>query len=918
VILGVGGIAHAQVPGPPPPAKYRAAVRYRILAARDIHVAQYDAMIKHLEGLDFEFNPPLEDLPETNREDRSVNQLTGVVPSAKALLMLQNPSVASIMLIPQDFKLPPEEVHVRLQLNETVGAASQFELYQQVRVFLTEVFGFREAFGYDHHGFGKKPFTRIVGSIPTPLLSILLRDLRTQPANWFGPVIPTEEYPAPLRNSNPILVTEVLPDPNPLYEYLLPPARGAAYLEKISEDLWGTVLRKDMQKEIVRVQLILVGSPSPNSKETRAMLATAAPSFVIDGWFGPVVTGAVYVEEVPRLSAIPQVSALRRVRQLDMRVDPKSKTAAGDNQKALDLSGLTGLHERGFRGKGVRLAIVDTDFRGWDKLVAAKKLPKNTRYVDLAGVTDDDLTSPIPGPPDQLGHGAHCALAAALAAPDAELILLRIEGVDPYEMAEVARYFRGNYLSEPLSRRQDELIGQRRTLLHRRELLLKERAILLKDSTDETELKMNFGFLGPVYGWIFSDRYLHYQNLAYQESLERELGRQSAVFMQQLLKLEKLKAPSPRTLTVVASALNWQDRYPVGSASPLSKWFHLQEREQMFWFQAAGNTRGQAWTGNFRDADANGIMEFAPPETPLKKGHWTREINYLDWQPSDAKSMPMLPLRARVRISLQWREPHDKDYYFRPDEKDYYLPPLADLQLHVIRQRDPDLKILPADAFELVSRSRRLPVRLEHQKTHSIYEHSVEFTADKRSRYAVRIEKQLNKRWSLIEDPFEKRPAFGLEKNLVPTGLRPLGVPTLPEVERNWELRVRLFVDVLDESRQVGRVLFSDYTSEEGSMGLPADSLGVYTVGAADFKGKPLAISSPGPPAFQELGGNDPDLFAYADLRLVTEGRGSAQGSSVAASFAAGWAASLLSACPSPELLHATIRKQSGKVVCVP
>ena len=51
---------------------------------RDQHVEQYDAMIRHLQSIQFEFVPPLDDLPEANREDRGKNYLTGVIQSAKA------------------------------------------------------------------------------------------------------------------------------------------------------------------------------------------------------------------------------------------------------------------------------------------------------------------------------------------------------------------------------------------------------------------------------------------------------------------------------------------------------------------------------------------------------------------------------------------------------------------------------------------------------------------------------------------------------------------------------------------------------------------------------------------------------------------------------------------------------------------
>jgi hypothetical protein len=908
------GTAKAQVPGPDLPTKYRAIVRYRIQAPRDIHVAHYDAMIEHLKSLNFEFDPPLEDHPDTDREDPNKNQIVGMVPGKNAVKILQNPSVATILLVPEEFKLPdqPEQqVHLRLELASGFPADRQRELGDQVRVILG-LLGFKEAQGYDYHGYSKKPFTRIVGAIPAGQLDLLLRDLRYQPTNWLSTLVDLQELPSPFRQVNPILIVEVLPDPEPLREVVLAP-RSPFYLEKLSADLWTLVEKKDQDNQVVRLQLVLIGTPSPEDKDLRFNLQQAAPSLLIDGWLGQVITGSATVGHAARLASLPEVSAVQLTRAVKVDVNPAIKVAS-DNAKALELSGLAKLHKEGFQGNKIRLAILDNDFRGWEKMVQEKKLPAGTKYVDLTGERDPDLLpAPLPGNPEGIGHGTQCALAAMLAAPKVELILVRIEGTDPYQVYELVHYFQGGKLSESLRRRQDEIIADRFSLLNQRDLLLKERKKILEDFTDESEIERNFGFLGPVMGWIFSDRQLHYQRMQYQSRLEKAMGERYDRFLQMAAKVEELKG-----MQLVANSLNWQDGYPVGGASTLSRWFHQQSRGKLLWFQAAGNTRGQAWAGLFRDADGNGVMEFAARETPSKPGRWTPEINFLGWQLHEGEMTPELPLQARVRLSVQWREPHDRDYYTRLGEDDFYLEPLAELQVQVLRQRDPEMKTLPADAFELVGRSSRLPMRLEHQPGHSIYEHSVEFTVDKASRYAVRLERQLPTRWLLREDPISQRLGFVFLRDLVPTGLRPRGVATLTALEKNWELRVRVFVEVLDEAtRPLGRVLLLDHATDQGSLGLPADAKGVLTVGAVDLSGKPFPSSAAGPPAFQDLGGK-PDLLAYAALQVVPEGSASAYGTSLAASFAAGWAAAVLSSGMSPDHLKEAIRQQGGKVMRIP
>src|SRR5438067_7262255 len=67
----------AQPLQPPRPARYQVVLRYDIPAARDQHVVQYDALIDYLKKLAFAFEPSLDKLPETDREDRSKNYLRG-------------------------------------------------------------------------------------------------------------------------------------------------------------------------------------------------------------------------------------------------------------------------------------------------------------------------------------------------------------------------------------------------------------------------------------------------------------------------------------------------------------------------------------------------------------------------------------------------------------------------------------------------------------------------------------------------------------------------------------------------------------------------------------------------------------------------------------------------------------------------
>src|SRR5207247_4844996 len=169
-----------------------------------------------------------------------------------------------------------------------------------------------------------------------------------------------------------------------------------------------------------------------------------------------------------------------------------------------------------------------------------------------------------------------------------------------------------------------------------------------------------------------------------------------------------------------ACALTWNDGYPLGGASPLSRALDAETGGPL-WFVPAGNTAGQVWTGMYRDANSNGIMEFAEPGAKLPPGRWTSELNFLAWQPHAGKQVADLPAKTVLRLTLQWREPHDPDYYLRPGEEDWYRRPLFPLRLTLLRQRDPEGKKVGADAFDIVARSYAVRGRLDFDHAGTVY-----------------------------------------------------------------------------------------------------------------------------------------------------------------------------------------------------
>jgi hypothetical protein len=236
----------------------------------------------------------------------------------------------------------------------------------------------------------------------------------------------------------------------------------------------------------------------------------------------------------------------------------------------------------------------------------------------------------------------------------------------------------------------------------------------------------------------------------------------------------------------------------------------------------------------------------------------------------------------------------------------------------VLRQRDPETKVLPADAFEVVARSDGLPQRLDNQPGSSTYELVLEFTAAKAGRYAVRLERQRSSQWVMRVDPATGRFVLGRIDGLTPTGIRPLGSNTLPTLEKGWELRTRLFVETVDDvSSRQGRPVFLDFATGRGTLGVPGDARALFSVGAADFEDRRRPYSASGGPAnLDHL--IKPDILAYDALSVGKEQTGVAYGASLATPFAAGTAASVRSSGVRPLPLCRFLRDRPGRVFGTP
>jgi hypothetical protein len=312
----------------------------------------------------------------------------------------------------------------------------------------------------------------------------------------------------------------------------------------------------------------------------------------------------------------------------------------------------------------------------------------------------------------------------------------------------------------------------------------------------------------------------------------------------------------------------------------------------------------------FRDSDGNGVMDFAPTTVPVKKGRWTSELNFIGFQAFDGREAPDVPEKAHLRVTIQWREPHDPAYY-RTDE-DLYLEPVVNLNLLLLRQRDPSGDRLATDDLEVVARTTTRAIRIQKTPTAGVYEQTIDFTTSIAGRYALRVE------------------------GFVPRTTKPVGVATLVNQERDFAIRPRIFVDVLnEEARSYGRPVFLDYASdtdtwpqgelprypdlapEYGGVGAPADARSVISMGSAgrDGKREPFSAVGAGPDISLLI---KPEMLMFDSLDLGADAK--VGGSSPATGFSAGMAACVIQAgAPAiPRHFLVVLKQKPGSVMKVP
>ncbi|CAN5492145.1 hypothetical protein BH10PLA2_BH10PLA2_08190 [soil metagenome] len=771
--LTVGSqLGQAQVIAPPAPASYNAQVRYVVGGPRLSRLEQFFSMTKYLEAHGFKKADGSEELAE----DPAATILPGTVSAVAAHGLLGEPHVRSVLLTPPGFQLPDGDQPVKIQIELDSGRElhRQRLLSDQAKVLLATQ-GFQDGVGYDNRG-----HTRLIGTIPASSLLRLLDDLRVQ-TGWLAPSPAVQEMPEPIRSTWPIRVVEVIPEPagvTPSRPVVAEPAVPAGQAN-ISPELRALAAKDDL----VRMEVILVAPPVDQDKEWRAALRQAAPDSLIEGRIGPIVTVKTKARNALTLATVPGVSTIRLpVRGQSQVIAPPADSLPG----VLGSNALQFLRSVPQQGLGLRIAVLDSDFRGAASVIG-KRLPGSTQFIDLGSETDPALQSAsIAG--IELGSGVRSALAIAKFAPRAEFTLLRIDPEAPFQLLEAARFIQGEeFLPESLLVRAYELTETRDELRKKKAALLTEReAVLDTFAVDQKTLDR---------------RDTYFKNQATFDLEEKRQDEREKRYLRLVSELRSL-----RGIKLVVNDLFWAEGQPAEGASTLAHFFNDAPFRAAAWFQAGGLLPGQVWSGLFRDLDGNRVMEFAGPRAPLAAGRWTSELDFLGFQPMKGSVTNDLP-KGTYRITVQWREAHDPTV----TDPAHYRNPLAKLRLVVLHQRDPQGKLLATDQLDVVASTYGLPQRLDQNSYSSTYEQSVEFTVDQPGRFALRVEGQ------------------------APTSLRPSTVPNIPALnETRGELRPRILIQNVDaDSRLQGRPLFLDYATTDGSQGIPAGALGVTPIEAA-------------------------------------------------------------------------------------
>ncbi|MBA4187430.1 MAG: hypothetical protein C0467_05360 [Planctomycetaceae bacterium] len=802
-----------RVKEPPRTEKVDVQIRYRIRADRDERVRQFRGLEKHLTALGFEDSR--KDDPDRDLDilDPNAERFTGTAASDKVLQLLDDPRVEQILFAPTGYMYPedrtkpvPVRIILRADMIPSVQQAFHFQTLQQL-----ERMGFREALGYDTRG-----YKQLKGTIPYKYLDRLVKDLRTEPAGWFLTETPLDRLPRPFADRNPLRWVEVMPPAEALPAYVpevVPPTRA-----KMPPDL-RAILADPAQKEIPLRVIVLFAEPIDSKlEELRSKLTSGFSPTVkrdadgnpLKGSDGlPALTEGAALDgaagnlasirfdrpaDVERFAQQADVLSVRLPRQASETISPipaPGKPASAGS--VLTASGVEAMHRLGYTGDGVKVLVIGSDFSGAEKLIG-KGLPKKTRILDLTTELNPDIL-PSPVDPNRAGLGTSAALALAVAAPDAELVLVRVDPGAIFQLFGIVRVVRKEAtFSDALRSRLVDISNKTAELTRRKEIVVTEYRLAFDDLADDEPTKAR-----RVRAKIALDAVLADQ-VALTQRIERFNVFQKSV-------LSALVGTR-----VIVNTLEWESGYPLDALSQLSRTLEqlavpLPPRivknagdllaappPPLVWVQAASAAGAAVWGGPFLDPNTDGAMEFASPNQPLPPMNWSADMNFLGFQSATGETTGDLPAGARLRITIQWREPTDPNF---PSVD----RPAYPVVLRLFRQLDPKGEKIPSDEMAEDARSAGGPYPLLFTRTYVVFEQVLEFTVKEPGRYALAVAK----------------------------GYEPEAL--LPGLKRKVEVHPRIVIETLSGKPGEGRAVFRSYVTPEAGVGIPGDSLGANTIG---------------------------------------------------------------------------------------
>lgn len=857
-LLAAAG-APAQVKEPPRAERVDAQVRFRIRADRDERIRQYRVLEKHLAGLGFvnaRKNDPDADLDEL---DPNRERFVGTLPGAKVLAALDDPRVQCVLFAPAGFTYPdaPDKpVAVKIGLRTGLPPAVQQALHRQTVAHLAQI-GYADALGYDTNG-----NTLLRGYVPYKSLELLVKDVRGEPGGWFLAAAPPEDLPVPLRERSPIRWAEVVPVDS--FPVPFAPAPVLPIQLRYTSDLRAALLDPAAKDAPIRVEIVY-DAPVADAEEMRQRLS-AYTGAALDGFVGNVATvrfpKGSYLES---LATEPGVTCLRLPRRAHETVARVAGVPGAAPADALRAANLDALHKLGYAGAGVKVVLVGSDFSGAEKMIGTE-LPKRTTILDLTTELVPDLL-PAASDPLRAGTGTAAARALAAVAPDAELVLVRIDPGSFFQLPAVLKLARGEAdTTEALNVRLAEIARRSVAIDRERKDVVAAYKAAFADLSD-TE---------PAAGLRKKAK----------ADLEALLAREDALaVLVKRFNAHKQLVSAPRGAHLIVNTLEWESGYPLDAINEFAAGIekltahppvaltrpNAPRRAPLIWVQAGSAAGASVWAGPFRDANADGLTEFAPPGTPKPAGEWSAQLNFLGSRAADGSVAPELAKDTKLRFVVQWREPTD------PNLPASNVPAVA-LTVRVLRQMDPTGTMRSSDEMEEGARSASVPVVVYRANTFLVFEQTLEFAVPAAGRYALALE------------------------------ATPGPEPLIPALKRDVEINPRVVIETLGVPAGDPQAVFRSYTTAAAGVGTPGDALGAITVGTAAAGAQ--AGGGPGLTLRPK-----PDVIGPAALALGGE---TFAGPGAATGFAGGAAALLVQARSGGPNVFRSAGIAEGKPLVVP